>query len=175
LLVEIGERRGPHPALAWYSAGEAVLSVDPELARTRLMRAVELADDCGSRFVAGIAATSLASLEALAGDPATAAASYRVLIDQWRRAGVWSTQWTMLRSVAMLLDRLGRHREAAVLAGALLSTSAGHRLFGQDEVTLAALTTRLRAALGDAVYDVAMREGAALDGDAAVEHALRSL
>jgi hypothetical protein len=175
LLVESGDRRGPHPALAWYSAGEAVLSADPELARTRLMRAVELADECGSGFVAGIAATSLASIEAVAGDPATAAASYRVLIDQWRRAGVWSTQWTMLRSVAMLLDRLGRHRDAAVLAGAVVTTSAGHRLFGEDKVTFSALTARLRVALGDNTYDAAMREGAALDGDAAVEHALRSL
>ena len=51
------------------------------------------------------------------GDPAAAAEDYRRVIDHWRRAGMWSTQWTMLRSIAGLLSRLGRHRDAAVLEG----------------------------------------------------------
>ena len=88
---------------------------------------------------------------------------------------MWSTQWTMLRSIAGLLARLGRHRDAAVLEGAVRATPAGHRIFGADEVALAELGARLRAALGDEAYEAALREGAALDGDAAVEHALRSL
>ncbi len=175
LLVETGDRRGVHAAMAWYAAGEAELSSDPALARIRLARALAMADESGAAFVAGIAATSLASMEAVAGDPEAAAAAYRTLIEQWRRAGMWSTQWTMLRSVAMLLERLHRHRDAAVLAGAVLSTSAGHRLFGEDEVTVTSLAARLRAALGDDAYETAIREGAALDADAVLEHALRSL
>ena len=104
-----------------------------------------------------------------------AAAEYRRLIGHWRRAGMWSTQWTMLRAIASLLGRLGRDREAAVLVGAVTHTTAGHRLFGDDEIAIAELGERLRARLGDAAYEAAIGEGAVLDGDAAVEHALRSL
>ena len=88
---------------------------------------------------------------------------------------MWSTQWTMLRSIAALLDRLGRHRDAAVLEGAVRSTAAGHRIFGSDETALDDLGDRLRAALGDDADRAALGEGAALDGDAAAEHALRAL
>ena len=42
-------------------------------------------------------------------------------------------------------------------------------------MALAELATRLRAELGDDAYEAARRQGAVLDGDAAVEHALRSL
>ena len=88
---------------------------------------------------------------------------------------MWSTQWTMLRSIAALLARLGRFRDAAVLHGAVRATGAGHRIFGADAVALDQLGARLREAMGDDVYEAARREGAVLDGDAAVEHALRAL
>ena len=88
---------------------------------------------------------------------------------------MWSTQWTMLRSIAGLLPRLGRDRDAAVLLGAIQATEAGHRVFGADEVALLDLDRRLRATLGSADYEAALAQGASLDGDAAVEHALLSL
>jgi hypothetical protein len=75
----------------------------------------------------------------------------------------------------VLLDRLGRHRDAAVLEGAVRATDAGHRIFGADEVVLAELGARLRAALGDGGAEAARREGAGLDGESAVDHALRAL
>ena len=65
--------------------------------------------------------------------PSAAADDYRRLIVHWRRAGMWSTQWTMLRSIAGLLARLGRSRDAAVLEGAVRATDVGHRIFGADE------------------------------------------
>lgn len=61
----------------------------------------------------------------------------------------------MLRSIAGLLDRLGQHRDAAVLVGAVQASRAGHRVFGADEVALVQLGK--------------------LDGDAAVDHARRAL
>ena len=64
---------------------------------------------------------------------------------------------------------------AAVLAGAVSATGEGHRIFGADAVALDELGTRLRAALGDDDYRAASERGAALDGAAAVEHALRAL
>ena len=175
LLATVADLVTPSAAMSWYCAGEAVLTVDPVVARQRLARAVEIAEATGTPFVAGIAGTSLASIEARRGDPYVAAQHYRRLLDHWRRAGVWSTQWTMLRAVAGLLFRLGRYRDAAVLTAAVTSTTSGHRVFGEDEVALAALAAQLRDVLGDAAYEAAFVDGAVLDGDAAVEHARRAL
>jgi hypothetical protein len=175
LLAAVDGSRSPCAAYAWYAAGEAELDHDVATARQRYERAIELAAASGASFVTGAAGASKASLEPRHADPTVAAAEYARLLDHWRRAGMWSTQWTMLRSVAVLLDVLGRHRDAAVLAGAVMATSSGHRIFGADEVALAGLVARLRAALGDAAYEEAVAAGAVLDDDAAVEHALRSL
>lgn len=175
LLAEVGETCTPYAAYAWFCAGEADLAIDPERAHSRFIRALQLAEATHTSFVTGVAGTSKASIDARLGDPLVAADDYRWLIAHWRRAGMWSTQWTMLRSIAGLLARLGRPHDAAVLEGAVRATGAGHRIFGADEVALAELGGRLRAALGDEAYEIALAEGAVLDGDAAIEHALRAL
>lgn len=175
LLDEVGDQVTPYAAYVWHCAGEADLDHDLDRARARLTRAVEIGEATHAAFVTGLAGATLASLEFRSGDPVAAAAAYRGLLLQWRRAGMWSTQWTMLRSVAGLLARLGRHREAAVLEGAVRSTRAGHRIYGQDEENLRALGLVLRDALGEIDYEDARRHGAELDGDAAVEFALRAL
>jgi predicted ATPase len=175
LLAEIADALTPHAAYVWYCAGEADLAVDIERARARLARALQVAEQTHTSFVTGVAGASKASIDARFGDPAVAAEDYRRLIVHWRRAGMWSTQWTMLRSIAGLLARLGRYRDAAVLEGAVRGTEAGHRIFGADEVALGELGARLHDALGDGAYQAARQRGAELDGDAAVEHALRAL
>jgi predicted ATPase/DNA-binding SARP family transcriptional activator len=175
LLAEVGDSVDACSAYVWYCAGEADLGVDDERARARLTQAIALAESSGASFVVGVAGASRASIDARIGDRVAAAEAYRWLIPHWRRAGVWSTQWTMLRSIAVLLDRMGRHRDAAVLEGAVRATAAGHRIFGADEALLAELGARLRASLGDAEYEAARAEGARFDGDAAADHALRAL
>lgn len=175
LIAEHGAVETPYTAYLWYCAGEAVAEHDRALARTRLVRAVGIAERTGTAFVAGVAGATRTSIDARYGDPIAAADDYRRLIVAWRRAGMWSTQWTMLRSIAGLLARLGRAWEAAVLIGAILGTEQGHRIFGSDELVLGALADRLRADLGERGFEAAMRAGAQLDGEAAVEHALRSL
>jgi hypothetical protein len=175
LLAITGEVATPYAAYAWYCAGEVDLALDEDRARDRFTRAIELAEASRTAFVVGTAGASRASIDAREGDPHAAAAQYRRLIDHWRRAGAWSTQWTMLRSIAGLLARLGRDRDAAVLVGAIHATHAGHRIFGSDEVTLRELGARLERTLGADAYEAARVEGARLDGDAAVEHALRAL
>ncbi|MET0324363.1 MAG: BTAD domain-containing putative transcriptional regulator [Ilumatobacteraceae bacterium] len=175
LLADVGDAVTAYAAYAWYCAGEADLGGDVDRARSRLGRAIELAELTNTSFVVGIAGASKASIDARTGDPHAAAEEYRRLITHWRRAGMWSTQWTMLRSIAGLLHRLERHRDAAVLEGAVRSTAAGHRIFGADAAALDELGAQLRAALGDDAYRAALDEGATLDGDAAVEHALRAL
>jgi tetratricopeptide (TPR) repeat protein len=175
VIREIGDTQTAPVAYAWYCAGEAVMPVDIDLARARLGRAIELAELTKASFVRGVAGASKASIEARSGDPEVAAADYRWLIPHWQRAGMWSTQWTMLRSIVDVLARLGRHREAAVLEGAVRSTVAGHRIFGADAVALGEVGARLRAALGDDSYRTSREEGARLDGQAAVELALAAL
>lgn len=81
----------------------------------------------------------------------------------------------MLRSIAGLLARRGQLTEAAQLEGAVRATTAGHRIFGADEVALAALGERLVSALGREAYEAARAAGGELDGEAAVELALRAL
>jgi hypothetical protein len=175
LLTEVGNDPTPPTAYVWYCAGEADLAVDVERARCRYAEAVRLAELTNAFFVTGLASASKASIDARVGDPAAAAEDYRRVIDHWRRAGMWSTQWTMLRSIAGLLSRLGRHRDAAILEGAVRATASGHRIFGADAVALDQLSGRLREELGDDTYEAARQEGAMLDGDGAVEHALRAL
>jgi predicted ATPase/DNA-binding SARP family transcriptional activator len=175
LLAEVGDEITPYAAYAWYCAGESDLGSDDDRARDRLARALELAAQTQASLVTGIAGASKASLDARFGDPLAAAAEYRSLIDHWRRAGMWSTQWTMLRSIAALLARLDRPRVAAVIEGAVRGTDAGHRIFGADEVALNELSATLRVALGPVEYDAARAEGATLDGDAAAERARSAL
>ena len=175
LLAEVGDAVTAYAAYVWYCAGETVLEVDAEEARARYTHAVEVAEQANVSFVVGLAGASKASIDARTGDPAVAAEDFRRLITHWRRAGMWSPQWTMLRSIAILLARLGRPRDAAVLEGAVRRSGAGHLIFGADEVALRELGTQLAAALGDEEYDAARRAGSVLDGDAAVEHALRAL
>jgi predicted ATPase/DNA-binding SARP family transcriptional activator len=175
LLADVGDRATPVVSYLWYCAGEAELSTDLARARSRYERALELAEVTGASFVTGLAGASKASIDARIGDPVAAASGYRELIRHWRRAGMWSTQWTVLRSIAVLLDRLGRPEDAAVLQAAVRATTAGHRIFGSDELALDELAARLRHVLGDEGYEAAVRRGARLDGDAAVDYALQVL
>jgi predicted ATPase/DNA-binding SARP family transcriptional activator len=175
LLSEMGDDASPCAAYAWYAAGEAVAEADPALAADRYALAVEIAGRTHTSAVTGLAGASKASIDARHGDLDVAADAYRELLAHWRRAGMWPTQWTMLRSVAGLLARRGAQREAAVLEGAVRSTNAGHEIFGADEEALIELGTTLRAELGDEAYDAARAEGSHLDGDAAVDLALRCL
>ena len=174
LLHEIGDAATPYAAYAWYCAAEADLNRNDERALARSERAIELAESTRASFVIGVAGATRASI-LVRSDPEAAAREYRRLVAHFHRAGMWPTQWTMLRSIAILLARLGRHRDAAVLVGAIHSTSAGHRIFGADEVALTELGARLRAELGDEAFESALRDGAALDNGAVVEHTLRAL
>jgi hypothetical protein len=175
LLAEVGDQPTPHAAYGWYCAGESDLTIDVDRARMRLQRAVALAEATHTSFVIGTAGASLASIEARHGDPHVAAADYRRLIAHWQHAGMWPTQWTMMRSIARLLARLGRNRDAAVLLGAVRATESGHQIFGSDEVALAELGEELQRRLGAGDYAAAMGEGATLDGAGAAAHALRVL
>jgi predicted ATPase/DNA-binding SARP family transcriptional activator len=175
LLEAVGDWRSAVAAYAWYTAGEAVQRTDEALAMARFERALELAREHGSFLVEGTAGASAASIEARSGDPDKAAAEFRRLIDLWRGTGMRATQWTMLRTVAVLLERMGRLEDAAALLRAVTTTEEGNRVFGDDAVTLEALGQRLRHALGDEGFERAAEAGEGMDGEAAAAHALRAL
>lgn len=175
LVARIGDSPSPYAAYAWYCAGEAVLATDPVRARERLERSLRIAEMTGATFVTGIAGASQASLEVRLGDVERAVSAYRWLIQHWRRAGMWSTQWVMLRSIAVLLEETAHPHDAAILEGAIRAASGSQRIAGTDEVVLDELSVRLREALGEDTYAAARRQGAALDSGALLEHVLGSL
>jgi tetratricopeptide (TPR) repeat protein len=176
VVAAVGADVTPLAAYGWFCAGEADLAAgDHRRAQERFRRALQLAEQTNASFVTGAAGASAASIEARHGDPAAAAADYVQLMTYWRRAGMWPTQWTMLRAIAGLLARLGQPQDAAVLEGAVRATAAGHRIFGTDEVLLGRLGEQLRVELGADRYEDARRRGAGLDGDGAVEYALGAL
>jgi predicted ATPase/DNA-binding SARP family transcriptional activator len=174
LLDEIGDSRTPYAAYAWYCAAEADLHRDDARAMARCVRAIELAEATRTSFVIGVAGATKASILTRT-DPEAAADDYRRLVSHFHRAGMWPIQWTMLRSIAVLLSRLGRHHDSAVLVGAIQATTEGHRIFGADAVALSELGAQLRAELGDEAFEAALSAGAALDSGAVVEHTLHAL
>ncbi|MEU4646281.1 ATP-binding protein [Nocardia fluminea] len=174
LVAEIGYGTSPYTAYMLYCAGEAVLDIDQDRARELLDRALRMAEATGTTFVTGIAGASLASLDVRAGRTAEAAAAYPALIRGWQRAGMWSTQWVMLRSIALLLDQLGRAEQAAVLDGAIRAATADQPL-GSDREILDQLSHRLRTALGADGFDRARRRGTDLGNDEILDYTLAAL
>ena len=174
LLADIPEHPTPHGAYAWHGAAEAVMADDPVEARRRAQRSLDEAEVTGAWFVTGIAGTLAASIDARQGDVRSAVTAYRWLLPWWRRAGEWSVLWTLLRSMAILLERMGRYRPSAVLLAAVLAPGAGHEVFGDDAVRLADLKARLEPELGDD-FTAATEEGAALTVEEAAQLAVVEL
>ncbi|WP_245655400.1 ATP-binding protein [Nocardia coubleae] len=164
----------PYTAYNLYCAGEAVLDVDPDRARGLLDRALRMAEATGTTFVTGVAGASRASLDVRSGRTAEAAAAYPALLRAWQRAGMWSTQWVMLRSIALLLEQLGRAQRAAVLDGAIRAATAEAPL-GSDREVLDQLSKRLRDELGADLFEQARRFGASLGNDALIGYTLAAL
>ncbi|MPY92656.1 MAG: AfsR/SARP family transcriptional regulator [Acidimicrobiia bacterium] len=174
LLAGLGDQPTGHGAYAWYAAAEAV-AADPPEARRRAQRALADAEATGAWFVTGVAGALAASLDSRHGDAHAAVAAYRWLVPWWQRAGEWSVLWTILRSVASLLARLGRDAPAAVLLGAVTAEGSGHPVFGADERYMADLATILTGRMGAAAVAAAREEGRYLDIEAAASLASAEL
>jgi hypothetical protein len=167
LQAELAEASEVSASWAWYTIGEVLVQSDPATAASHLARALDFADRCGATFVTMIAGASAASIEARTGDPAKAVEQYRWLLELGQRAGVRVLQWTMLRSVAELLVRVGDHAGAATLLGAVTTPGSGHEIFGADLERLDNVRKAVRSALGDAIADAGIAGGTGLDDDAA--------
>ena len=87
-----------------------------------------MADQVDSSFVAGIARHTLLTATARsAGDERTALAGFGPLIDHWHRYGAWTQLWIAARALIETLSRFGRHRDVALLVGALGASSRASR------------------------------------------------
>ncbi|HEX6422109.1 MAG TPA: BTAD domain-containing putative transcriptional regulator [Acidimicrobiales bacterium] len=165
-------------AMAYYAAGEMRLDAEPEAARRLLDRSLELAEQVDARFVFGIAGLSAATMHARAGSVPRALDLYERLVDHWLRAGVWTQQWTTLRTLVELLADLGEDRAGAALLGAIDATATAAPAFGADARRLDEVSARLRASLGEVAFAAALHRGAGLGDEGAVAlaaHTLRRL
>lgn len=156
-------------AFVRYARAEILIASDPDQAERLLNEALALAEPAGARLVASVAQVTLATLYSRHHhDPKTALVYYRDAIDEWHRAGLWTSQWVTLRTLVELLARVGRLRDAATLYGAVMTATTGAPAYGADRERLSSAGAELRAQLGDAGFDEAVAEGERLEADAAV-------
>jgi predicted ATPase/DNA-binding SARP family transcriptional activator len=156
---------GNPTTVAWsdYALGEALLDQQPDRAREALDRAVVAGRAAGNRFVLGVALVSAASLHARHGDPHQASHLFDEAIDYWSQAGTWTQQWITLRNVVDLLIRLDAAGPAAVIYGAVTTSSTATPPYGADAERLASHAGALRTRLGAAQFSAALARGKALD------------
>ena len=96
---------------------------------------IRLSEQSGATFLHGVAAVGLATAQASAGELDKALVGYAELIGRFERTGAWVQQWTTLRNLADLLDRLHDQKTATALraaAEAAADASAPQPVTAQD-------------------------------------------
>lgn len=129
-------------------------------ARRYFWRGVDLSEGSASRYVTSIAWMAAAKAEAKAGVPEKSADLYRRLLARWNPDETVALA-IALRGVSELLVSVGRHHEAAVVAGGLPPTPISLIFTGLSEQFGETVRT-LRSALGDEDYARAAGEGHAM-------------
>jgi predicted ATPase len=180
-LIDAYPGDGPRSAaptdIAWleYGTGEA-LSIAGRTADAikQLQRSNLVGEQADSRFVAGIAQSTLAGLQFRAGDLIEAAQTYCSLISTFRRHGIITHLTISLRNTVHLLAALGADREAATLAGWVLGARARPG-YGPDLDELARTRDALRTTHGDDVVSRWEEDGAGLTASEASGLALQVL
>lgn len=165
---------GSRTSRAWldYARGELRAERgDPDSAR-HLAAAVQAAEEVDSGFVAGVARHTLLTSAARDSDPAAALPAFESLLDHWHGFGAWTQLWIAIRALVVALSRQQRHRDAAVLLGAMAASSRASNVFGPDSARLDAVRDAARVALGREL-ETAESEGAALGDQGAVALARR--
>jgi predicted ATPase/DNA-binding SARP family transcriptional activator/predicted negative regulator of RcsB-dependent stress response len=102
-----------------YVRGElANAAGERDAARTAYQEAIERARRLDATFLEGIAEVGLVTVLAADGRVSEALEGYAALLDRWERSGSWTQQWTTIRNLADLLERLGDQRVATLLRAA---------------------------------------------------------
>jgi tetratricopeptide (TPR) repeat protein len=174
-ILALAERMGSPLARGWaaYTAGERRAESGHPDAATYLERAVALAEQVDAAFVAGVARHTLLTMTARAGDPAQALARFGPLLDTWLGMGSWTQLWIAVRALAEALSRLGHHRDAAVLLGAMRASPRATTAYGADSARVRAVADAAAVALGPE-FERAVAQGGAL-GDTGAIALARSL
>lgn len=134
----LAEARGNPTLLAWVHFARAELAADrdPQAALEDVQHAITHSDRVDNYLIGGVARSVRSAIRARHGDPGEALADYRRALQHWRRDPNPTLQTTTLRNLSVLLARIGRDEEAALLDGAA----------GQDERLFEAEAERVQRA-----------------------------
>jgi hypothetical protein len=162
-LAELVARTGSVSGRAWlaYIRGECRAERGAAGAAPHLRQAITLAEEADLSFLAGVSRHTLLTTAARAGDPAAVLSAFGALLDHWHAFGAWAQVWMAMRALIETLSRLGRHRDAAMLLGALAASPRATHVYGADSERVDAVVRAARAALGSA-FEPLRSDGAAL-------------
>jgi hypothetical protein len=174
-LAELVARTGSVSGRAWlaYIRGECRAERGAMDAEAYLREAIAAAEEADLWFLAGVARHTLLTAAARsADDPATVLSALGPLLDHWHAFGAWAQLWMAMRALIETLSRLGRHRDAAMLLGALTVSPRATHVYGADSARVDAVERAARAAL-DTAFEPLRAEGAALGDAGALDLARR--
>jgi predicted ATPase/class 3 adenylate cyclase len=146
-------------AIAWYSKGRAFAEVDPAGAIAAYERGISIARDSGNRLCERTIVAELAALQARAGSPVRALATFRQALNLWQRTPDALGIAHGIGGLIILFERLGRPVDAVTLHAALMRYLPSLKMLEE----LPAAIERARAALDNIRIDAAARRGAAMD------------
>ncbi|MFW6090648.1 MAG: BTAD domain-containing putative transcriptional regulator [Actinomycetota bacterium] len=158
-----------------YAHAEALGDDDPDEALRLLDEAMVLAERVGDRLLQGVVRVATTTLAARHRSPRRALDSFADVIQHWRRAGVWTHQWTTLRNLVWVLTRLNVYEPAALLCGAQHAADSAALTYGADAERLADARRTLVTQLGEDTFEALADQGAQLSGGQAVDLALTAI
>jgi len=143
-------------ALSWalLAYGFAYLDADPNRALDALRRGLVIAKDSGNRFTESLLAGIVCRVEAEHGDPLAAFDYVTLTIRTFHDGGNTTLMRSPMASLAVFLDRLGRHEPAATIAGFAFSPLTASAI-----PQLSTVIAHLRDVLGDQTYESLARKG----------------
>ncbi len=161
---------------AWLALGrgESLAATHGASAVAALREAARLGDSVGNSFVAGVARSTLASLETERGDLEAATATFIDILETFLRHGNVTHLSVFLRNVIPLLARLEEPAAAAVV-GAWVFGPGIRPGIGPDVAAAHQTLDDLRAVHGDHKMDSWLREGVACTAAGATERALTAM
>ncbi|WP_082974174.1 adenylate/guanylate cyclase domain-containing protein [Mycobacterium sp. E740] len=159
-LTDAAEALGNPWVIAYshFAWGFAFRDIDSARALEAFRRGVDVSRGSGNRFLETQFAYWMCGLEAEHGEPVATLDSLAVAIRKNHESGNIGMLHNPLATLAIALDRLGRHEPAATIAG----FAAVNPMVAVSLPELAALTTQLRELLGDQTYESLAHRGEAM-------------
>ena len=156
-LIDAAEAIGNPWVLSYalFAWGFAFRDTDSGRALEAFRRGVIISQDSGNRFFETQFSYWLCGLEAEHGEPVATLDSLAVVIRKNHESGNIGMLHNPLATLAIALDRLGRHEPAATIAG----FAALNPMVAVALPELEALTTHLREILGNQAFESLARKG----------------